>query len=60
MGTHAKLDIDRKVLDKIDWESTLVQRFAGSLDEEHGDRREEISRTESFDESNEEAVTERH
>jgi len=59
METHAKLDIDRKVLDEIDWECTLVKRLAGSLDEEHGDRREEVSRTKSFDKSNEEAVTER-
>jgi hypothetical protein len=50
------LNVNREVLQETDGESTLVKRLASSLDKQHRDGREEVSCTESLDESNEEAA----
>ena len=53
------MDVDGKVFDESDGERILIERLPRSLNKEHGDGREEVSRSESLDESNEEAVTAR-
>jgi len=53
------LDVDGKVFDESDRERILIERLPRSLNKEHGDGREEVSGSESLDESNKEAVTAR-
>lgn len=50
------MDVDGKVFDESDGERILIERLPRSLNKEHGDGREEVSGSESLDESNKEAV----